>query len=257
MRALHVLLAASLALLACGGAATNSDARPDFDAMRQAFVETGEVPEMLVSPTSDAQRLALAEHLVDLDSDEGQALLADADADADYEHVASHFETQVYRSYCGVASSVIALQALDDDVTQASFFDEAASEVAPMAQVLFGGMTLQTLHDLLEAHGADAELYHAADLTLDEFRALAVQNLGADGDYVLVNYLRAAIDQETGGHISPLAAYDADTDRFLVMDVATYKYPPVWVEAARLFAAMNEVDSDSGLSRGMVFVAAP
>jgi hypothetical protein len=35
---------------------------------------------------------------------------------------------------------------------------------------------------------------------------------------VIVNYLRNAIGQEWGGHISPLAAYDADTDRFLILD---------------------------------------
>jgi Phytochelatin synthase len=35
-----------------------------------------------------------------------------------------------------------------------------------------------------------------------------------------------AIGQEQGGHISPLAAYDAETDRFLILDVSRYKYPP-------------------------------
>ena len=60
---------------------------------------------------------------------------------------------------------------------------------------------------------------------------------------VLVDDLRAAIGQEKGGHISPVAAYDADTDRFLILDVSRYKYPPIWVEAADLFAAMNTTDS--------------
>ena len=47
-----------------------------------------------------------------------------------------------------------------------------------------------------------------------------------------MNYLRKAIGQERGGHISPLAAYDAKSDRFLILDVARYKYPPVWVKAS-------------------------
>jgi hypothetical protein len=34
---------------------------------------------------------------------------------------------------------------------------------------------------------------------------------------VIVNYLRMALGQERGGHISPLAAYDAETDRFLAL----------------------------------------
>ena len=63
--------------------------------------------------------------------------------------------------------------------------------------------------------------------------------IGEEDHFVLVNYLRKAIGQETGGHISPLAAYDADTDRFLILDVSRYKYPPIWVEADALFGAMN------------------
>ena len=48
---------------------------------------------------------------------------------------------------------------------------------------------------------------------------------------MLVNYLRSAIGQKTGGHISPLAAYNQETDSFLILDVSRYKYPPIWVKA--------------------------
>ena len=49
----------------------------------------------------------------------------------------------------------------------------------------------------------------------------------------------------------------ADTDRFLVLDVSRYKYPPVWVEADDLYAAMNTPDSDNqNRTRGFVLVAA-
>ena len=76
-------------------------------------------------------------------------------------------------------------------------------------------------------------------------------------EYVIVNYLRRTIGQERGGHISPLAAYDAETDRFLVLDVSRYKYPPVWVKAEDLFAAMNTPDSDNeNRTRGYVLVSA-
>ena len=72
---------------------------------------------------------------------------------------------------------------------------------------------------------------------------------------MLVNYLRKAIGQETGGHISPLAAYDAKSDRFLILDVARYKYPPVWVKASDLFDAMNTTDaSNENRTRGYVLI---
>ena len=77
---------------------------------------------------------------------------------------------------------------------------------------------------------------------------------------MIVNYLRKAIGQQIGGHISPLAAYDAKEGRFLVLDVARYKYPPFWVRASDLFDAMNTTDaSNGGKTRGYVVVtkAAP
>jgi hypothetical protein len=80
-------------------------------------------------------------------------------------------------------------------------------------------------------------------------------SLAADGQYVLVNFLRSAIGEEQFGHISPLAAYDAASDRFLILDVSRYKYPPVWVTAADLFRAMNTPDSDNqNRSRGYVII---
>ncbi len=55
-----------------------------------------------------------------------------------------------------------------------------------------------------------------------------------------------------GAHWSPLAAYHEGTDRFLVLDVARFRYPPYWATAADLFKAMNTTDLDSGKSRGFV-----
>ena len=82
---------------------------------------------------------------------------------------------------------------------------------------------------------------------------LASSYLGQPNHFVIVNYLRKAIGQEKGGHISPLAAYDGKADRFLILDVARYKYPPVWVKASELFDAMNTQDSDNeDKTRGFV-----
>ena len=63
------------------------------------------------------------------------------------------------------------------------------------------------------------------------------------GSRILVNYHRAEIRQHGGGHWSPLVAYNAEKDSFLVMDVAKYKYPPVWIPTVSLYNAMNTLDS--------------
>jgi hypothetical protein len=52
-------------------------------------------------------------------------------------------------------------------------------------------------------------------------------------------------------------AYDVDTDRFLILDVARYKYPPVWVwvRASDSFSAMNTTDSENeNRTRGFVLI---
>jgi len=69
-----------------------------------------------------------------------------------------------------------------------------------------------------------------------------------------VNYDRKALGQAGGGHISPVAAYHAPTDRVLILDVARYRYPSVWVPLADLWEAIRTTDSTSGRSRGVVVV---
>jgi hypothetical protein len=71
---------------------------------------------------------------------------------------------------------------------------------------------------------------------------------------LLVNYSRVPLGQNGEGHISPVGAYDAATDSFLVLDVARYKYPPAWVSYDLLLAGMRLVDSESALSRGILIL---
>ncbi len=217
-----------------------------------------------------AETLPLPDGLISFESDEGEALLIGAEARRDFFPLSSHFVNQVNPAYCGPASISMVLNALDvprpaSDMTtglglfdQENIFTPATDAVQPAAAILSPpfGMTITQLGGILAAHDLEVEVVHAADSDVDTFREAAVAAIDDDEHFVLVNYLRKAIGQETGGHISPLAAYDADTDRFLILDVSRYKYPPVWVEAAALFGAMNTEDSDNGnKTRGYVLVS--
>ncbi|MFM7733950.1 MAG: phytochelatin synthase family protein, partial [Cyanobium sp.] len=66
-----------------------------------------------------------------------------------------------------------------------------------------------------------------------------------------------ALGPQGGGHISPLSAYDERRDRVLILDVARYRYPSVWVPTESLWQAIRMVDSSSGRSRGLLRVSAP
>jgi hypothetical protein len=162
----------------------------------------------------------------------------------------AHFEPQERAAWCGVASATIVLNALGEQATQTTFFTPAASEVRSSLATTMGGMTLAQLGALLEAHDVPVVVTHAEDASVDVFREALRSGIDDADDFITVNYLRSAMGQQSGGHISPVAAYDEQTDRVLVLDVSSYKYPPVWVEVATLFAAMNTRDSSSSRSRG-------
>ena len=115
-------------------------------------------------------------------------------------------------------------------------------------------MTLDQLRALLASHGLQARAIHGDRLSQAQFRLLLRSNLSDPSDRLLVNYDRQALGQAGGGHISPIAAYHAATDRVLILDVARYRYPSVWVPLADLWQAIRSTDSSSGRSRGLVVV---
>ena len=222
----------------------------------------------LLAGGARAETLPLPANLTDFNSEQGEKFLLESGALEAYFPIAANFVTQKTQAYCGVASIVMVLNALGAPApstpeyqpyhtfTQDNFLDEHTDEVLPRDLLARQGMTLDQLGSLLALHSVAIEVHHAADGGLDAFRAAARDYLGAKDHYVVVNYLRKALGQEIGGHISPLAAYDAKADRFLILDVARYKYPPVWVKASDLFDAMNTTDAvNDNKTRGYVLVA--
>jgi hypothetical protein len=214
-----------------------------------------------------ADTLPLTPNLIDLASEQGEELLLDAEARTAFLPLTAQFVTQKNQAYCGVASLVMVMNALRipapstpefepyKTFTQDNFLNDQTEKILPRDVLSKQGMTLDQIGSIARTYPITAEVHHAGDSSVDEFRSLALRYLGQKDHYVVINYLRRAIGQERGGHISPLAAYDADTDRFLVLDVSRYKYPPVWVSTADLFAAMNTQDSDNeNRTRGFVLL---
>ncbi len=188
-----------------------------------------------LQPRADPQPLPA--HLVAADTEQGRRLLARAAARADHDRLAANFVAQKLISYCGVASGVTVLNAMGRETNQSDFFTPEASAIRPRREVMFGGMSLPDLGGLLAAHGARVEVRHADSLGIDDFRSTVLRNLADTGDYLLVNYQREVLGQGRVGHISPIAAYDAESDRVLVMDTASYRYPAA--AAARSIAVAS------------------
>jgi hypothetical protein len=201
------------------------------------------------------ERLALPDGLLALSASIGESLLQDADAKTDYRLLSEHLESQELRSYCGVASGVTVLNSLGRSLDQSTFFDVDSANLKSRFDVVFSGMTLAELADFLAAHNTIVHVGYADAIAVDEFREIVRDNLQEPDNFILVNYQREVLGQRRVGHISPIAAYDKESDLVLILDTASYNYPPTWVPLAKLHSAMETVDSASGKARGYVEVS--
>ena len=231
--------------------------------------------------------------LVVFNSDEGLARLARSSAKVDFPALANQFEAQSNLAFCGPTTAAIVLNAVrsgssdlphdhsrlrPEDLqnlpngfdltvprfTQDNVIDKGAKTRAQVLGepitingrlVRDPGYQLRQLDELLRANGLVSRVVVVDDKKPEEeIRADFVQNLKRAGDYVIVNYRREVVGQRGGAHISPLGAYDADTDSVLVMDVNPASAGWVWMPVATLIKGMRTFDTVE--NRGYILVQA-
>jgi hypothetical protein len=201
------------------------------------------------------------------DSVAGKAMRARIPADADYWQLIPTFAVQSTQSYCSVASAITVLNAMPIKkpvdpayapyayFTQSNYFTSDVVKIISPQTVLQMGMTREQMAETLVAQGVRAESIAGDTLNDESLRTLLQKALLDDGQFVLANYLRANLGQVGGGHWSVLAAFDAQSDRVLILDVAKYKYPPAWVNISTLRQAIATIDTTSNKARGLVIVS--
>lgn len=235
---------------------------------------------------------ARAEEIVNWDTPEGIARFGRSSARVDFYPLVNQFECQVNGIFCGVASSVIVLNALrqyDESYTkpreglglQPEFQQYLPEKVNPnlprytqfnfftlfphgdeVEAVMVGktvdgkrhmGLELRQLGELLQQAGLAVEIRPAGDdLSDQQIRQEIVTNLSTPGDYVIVNLHRQALHEKGGGHFSPLAAYDQESDSVLFLDVDPPHSPWAWIEMNALIRAMRT--RDAAENRGYLLV---
>jgi hypothetical protein len=216
---------------------------------------------------ASAQPLTLPNTSIGLDSPEGQKIWQSSQEKADYWPLIIHYETQQGPAECGPASSVMVLNSLGLEApantvhppfhqfTQTNFFSPEVEKILPRETLLHQGATLDELGGMLAAWNLKVATHHAADSNLETFRKQARAALASGKEYVIINFHRDPLEQKGGAHFSPLAAYDAASDRFLMLDVARFRYPPFWITAESLFRSMNTTDSVSRKTRGYLLIS--
>jgi hypothetical protein len=232
--------------------------------------------------------------LVSFASEEGLARLARSTAKADFAALANQFEAQSNAAFCGPTSAAIVLNAVrgravdlprdrsrlrpedfqffpkDFDLTVPRFTQDnvITKGKKTRAQVLGEplsvngqliedfGYQLRQLDEMLRANGLVSRLNIVDDKKREpEIRTDLAANLKRTGDYVIVGYKRSAVGQSGGGHISPLGAYDAESDSFLVLDVNPANAGWVWMPTATLIKGMRTFDTVE--NRGYILIEAP
>lgn len=138
---------------------------------------------------------------------------------------------------------------------QSNFFIPQITRIITPEKVNRKGLTLQELAAALNVYPVTVQMFYASATTQDKFRKLVKAALSKPKTVILVNYLGEILGVKTKGHVSPIAAYNKKTDRFLILDVARYKYPPVWVKTIDLWKAISASDHHSKESRGFIILS--
>lgn len=203
---------------------------------------------------------------VSLLTQDGLDRLESCETQNDYVRLTCHFECQSNPSYCGPASIAMIANALAIPRPQATqhrsfrlfsqtnIFSPRFSPPITAGNVRRAGMTLREVSLHLQGLGCNVSATYASDMNKEEFCKMAIETLRQEDAYLVINYDRSLLGQKGAGHFSPIGAYSQGTDEFLVLDVARYKYPPVWVKADLLFEAIATFDGD--LTRGCVIANA-
>lgn len=202
-----------------------------------------------------------AEEVVPLIEKEGKERFFQSEYKDAYWPLSQHYETQKKR-YCGVASAVMVLNALEVPrpqiwpgsisrlYTQDNFFDVCKSVDKNLVDTR--GVTLGELAQALEDCGVGVEIVY--EVNVDSFRELLKKHLVETDRFIITNYSRDVVQKKGGGHISPIAAYDQISDSVLILDVFRCRYTGTWVSLPLLVSAMQTIDNDSGMFRGLIIV---
>jgi len=137
-----------------------------------------------------------------------------------------------------------------------------------LESIRISGITFTTFNCLARCQGLAVDARFGSDSTIDKFRE-AVKKACCDDTitesesiessdqqtYLVVSYNRQVLKQTGTGHFSPIAAYDAVSDKILILDTARFKYTPHWVPVDLLFNAMLSIDKETNKSRGFILLS--
>jgi len=208
----------------------------------------------------------LPSELVDFTSRQGKELFCQglvAGTMECYFPLAQQFVTQNEPAYCGAATLAMVLNALAIDPQRVwkypwrwytedmlSTCDTRKPADAPLHNVDKLGMSFEEFGLLAECNGARVLMFRSATSSLCKFRTAVMTACKHSDVFLVVSYSRKLLKQTGTGHYSPIAGYNAEQDKVLILDVARFKYSCYWVPVTMLWESTAAVDETTSLSRG-------
>lgn len=158
-------------------------------------------------------------------------------------------EYQRNASVCGPTSIANVLHSLQQPGSQEIIL--RGTGLSTVLGYLPQGVTLDQLADIAQQK-LGKKVSVLRDLDLAGFREQMRHANDLSRRYV-INFSRGPLFGTGGGHHSPVAGYLLDEDLVLILDV-NKKYGPWLVKSARLYAAMNTVDTGTQKKRGLLLI---
>jgi len=202
----------------------------------------------------------------------------------DFYQLANFYQPQINPLYCSAATGTMILNALnygnipsnkDFEIhrpesagggvsefhlhSQQTFFNEKTNLVKKREIIDLKEQNAQKKYDaglsLLDFSKILAQAYHLKtkliyaekndEKSVTKFRETLKKNLAENKHFIVVNFDGKILGQKTGGHISPITAYDEESDSVLILDVALHKNQWFWAPVSQLFVAMNSKDDNT------------
>jgi hypothetical protein len=148
-------------------------------------------------------------------------------------------------SVCGPTSVANVMRSLGSESASVDSVLKGTGEC--WTGICWMGLSLDELAEVAR-HATGRKVTLLRNLTLDQFRDELRHTNDLDRRYI-VNFQRAPLFAQGGGHHSPIAGYLEDEDLALVLDV-NENYKPWLVKSERLFKAVDT--GDTGKKRGLL-----
>lgn len=200
----------------------------------------------------------------------------------DFYQLVNFYQPQINPIYCGIATALIIKNAIyysnipsqkiseyqkpNGDIipfnlyiSQDDFFNEETDKIKHRDIIKFKktknnsneydpGLSLSDFQKIIKIHKIKSKINYIYNVNEDEiinFRKLLKKILSDKNKFLVANFDGKILGAKTNGHISPIVAYNQDSDEILILDVALHKNQWYWVNISDLLKAMNTKDGEN------------